>query len=537
MVSSEQNQPRRIAPRELRARIDGEGELAVLDVREEGVFSRGHLFRACSAPLSLLELNIERLVPRKATPIVLCDDDEALAERAAEVLRRFGYADVSILEGGVSTWGRAGYEVFTGVNVPSKAFGELVEHREETPSIPAEELKRRIDAGERMVILDSRPMDEYNLMNIPGGVDCPGAELVYRVHEVARDPSTTVVVNCAGRTRSIIGAQSLINAGVPNAVVALRNGTMGWQLAGFELEHGNTRMAPVPMPDALRQAQSAARRVAERFGVSRVGATQLERFRAEAEQRSLYLLDVRDPAEFQAGTLPGFVNAPGGQLVQATDAYVATRGARLVLMDTDRVRAVMTASWLRQMGLSDVFVLDGVDATQMRAPEPAPSPRLEPEPRTIDVDELRALREARAASVVDLGTSIAFRKGHVPGAYWVIRSRIGDSLAKSALERAVVFMSPDMRLAQLTASDAARLLPDREMLVLQGGLEAWRAAGHAIETGEDGMLDAHDDVWYRPYERMAGGQDAMREYLSWELELVAQIKREGVRYPEFAART
>ncbi|WP_459655385.1 rhodanese-like domain-containing protein, partial [Achromobacter xylosoxidans] len=62
-----------------------------------------------------------------------------------------------------------------------------------------------------------------------------------RAHGLAPDPKTTIVVNCAGRTRSIIGAQTLINLGVPNPVYALENGTQGWYLADFELDHGASR--------------------------------------------------------------------------------------------------------------------------------------------------------------------------------------------------------------------------------------------------------------------------------------------------------
>lgn len=535
VVSSDSANVGRVGPRELRALIDGDGELAVLDVREEGVFSRGHLFRACSAPLSTLELTVPRVVPRKATPIVLCDDDESLAQRAATLLRRFGYTDLAILAGGVGAWGEAGFEVFTGVNVPSKAFGEFIEHRDGTPSISPQELKRRVDAGADLVILDSRPIDEYHLMNIPGGLDCPGAELVYRVHEVVAKPTTAVIVNCAGRTRSIIGAQSLINARIPNPVVALRNGTMGWQLAGFQLEHGNSRMAPTPSAPALKQAQAAAAAVAKRFGVARIDTVELARFRAEMATRSLYLLDVRDPQEYEAGTLPGFLNAPGGQLVQATDAYVATRGARIVLMDTDGVRAIMTASWLRQMGWRDVFVHDGVERNTLRLPEPPAPLRVASESRTIEAPALHEQLAAGSTSVIDLGTSIAFRKGHIPGALWAIRSRFDRALTQAALGQCIVFVAPDQRLAHLAAVDAGKLFPDRDIRVLTGGTHAWRAAGYVLEQGEAGMLDAPDDVWYRPYERLQGGQDAMREYLSWELELVAQIEREGVRYPSFPA--
>src|SRR6267142_5795800 len=123
-----------------------------------------------------------------------------------------------------------------------------------------------------MVVLDSRPFEEYQRMCIPGGVDTPGAELAYRVHDLAADEQTLVVVNCAGRTRSIIGCQSLRNAGIANRVVALKDGTMGWQLSGREVEQGASRRAVDPSAAGLAKAEAAAERVAQRFGVKFVDA-------------------------------------------------------------------------------------------------------------------------------------------------------------------------------------------------------------------------------------------------------------------------
>ena len=209
------------------------------------------------------------------------------------------------------------------------------------------------------MILDSRPFDEYRRMSIPGGIDVPGAELVHRIHDLAPDPDTLVVVNCAGRTRSIIGAQSLINAGVANQVVALENGTMGWTLAGHQLEHGQARVPPPPSAAGRAWAKQAAEQVRARFGVPTVDHATLARWRAEAETRTLYLCDVRSPEEYAAGHLPGALCTPGGQLVQATDSWLGTHGARVVLVDDDGVRATMTASWLLQIGRWAVHVLAG----------------------------------------------------------------------------------------------------------------------------------------------------------------------------------
>jgi rhodanese-related sulfurtransferase len=513
---------------ELRAMLADGAELALLDVREEGVFSKAHLLTAASLPLSRLEMRLDALVPRRATRIVLCDDDETLAQRAAAALRRFGYGHISVLAGGVGAWKAAGYELFSGVYVPSKAFGEFVEHECGTPRIGAAELKAKLDAGEDVVILDSRPMDEYRVMNIPGAADCPGAELVYRVHEVVQRPETLVVVNCAGRTRSIIGAQSLINAGIPNKVVALKNGTMGWHLAGLTLEHGSTRHAPVPGEAALARSRAAAAGVAERFGVKRIGAAELERLRADPS-RTLYCFDVRSPDEYRAGHRAGFASAPGGQLVQATDTYAAVRNARIVLADADGVRAPMTASWLVQMSWPEVYVLDpeaptGALVAGAEAPKVLGLEGVQVE--EVDAHALQKVLSAGEAAVVDFGTSLEYRAAHVPGAWFAVRSRLHDAFARIGPARRFVFTSPDGTLAKLAALDA-RSLSDAPVAVLAGGTRTWKAAGLTLESGNTRLAAETDDVYYKPYDRQAQIEQAMQDYLDWEVALVEQVRRES----------
>ena len=419
-------QPQMVSAAALRAiLLDGE-ELALLDLREERTFSESHLLFARSVPLSRLELRMARLVPRRTTRIVLLDDDDGLAQRAAPILARAGYSDVSILAGGNPAWAAAGFELFSGVNVPSKAFGEFVEHESGTPSISAQELHGLMQSGTDMVVLDSRPYDEYARVSIPTGIDVPGAELVLRVHDLAPRPETLVVVNCAGRTRSIIGAQSLINAGVPNKVVALRNGTMGWSLAGFTPDSGKDRRAGEVSHGGLAWAKSAAEGVARKLGIRSIDEAALARFRAE-EGRTLYLFDVRDPAEYAAGHVAGALSAPGGQLVQATDQYAGTLHARVVLVDDRQARAVMTASWLKQMGWRDVYVL--VAAGQERGHPPNPVLGEMPKESAIGAAALNALATRGNATVVDLSLSSRYREAHIGGAWFAIRSRLQRALA------------------------------------------------------------------------------------------------------------
>src|SRR5256885_9863081 len=120
------------------------------------------------------------------------------------------------------------------------------------------------------------------------------------------DPHTLVVVNCAGRTRSIAGAQTLIDAGIPNQVVSLRNGTMDWLLTGRRLAHGRRTPLPEPGAVALATARERAASVAQRAGVQSIDAAELARFESEATERTLYRFDVRTREEYQAGHLPGW---------------------------------------------------------------------------------------------------------------------------------------------------------------------------------------------------------------------------------------
>ena len=519
----------KISPSDLKKMIQDGGELALLDVREQGVFGQGHLLLAASSPLSHLELRIADLVPWRQTRIVLVDGGagETLAQQAADRMARWGYENVGRLEGGLAAWRDAGHEVFSGVNVPSKAFGEFVEHTYDTPRLTAAELKARLDAGEPIVVLDSRPYGEFHRMSIPGGIDAPGAELVYRAHDMAPDPDTPIVVNCAGRTRSIIGAQSLINAGLRNPIAALENGTMGWHLAGFDVARGASSVAALPSVAGLAKASAAAKRVAERFTVSYVSRDTLAAWRRDGGDRNLFLFDVRSPGEYALAHLAGSRNAPGGQLVQATDEYIGVRNARIVLVDDTEIRAVMTASWLIQMGWHDTHVLAGGIGDDLTADPHQPHVFGAPWPSVTEPAALKDALDAGSAAVIDFDTSLAYRDGHIPGARWSVRSRLAAQLDALPPSPAIVATSGDGRLASLAAGEIASLCPASAVSVLTGGTANWKSQGFTVETGLTHPLGPTDDVQYKPYDRAGGVEAAMKDYLQWELALVEQIARDG----------
>lgn len=503
------------------------GELALLDVRESGQFGADHMLHAIPCPYSILETRAPSLVPRTSVRMVLIDDADGTAQKAARRLAGMGYTAISILEGGNAAWAAAGFEVFQGVNVPSKAFGEVVEHDADTPRIPAEELNAMMTRGENMVIVDGRTPAEHNRMSIPGGISVPNAEMIYRIHDLAPDPETTVVVNCAGRTRSIIGAQALINAGLPNKVVALKAGTMGWTLAGYELENGSSLRYPDEMSEegAARAAAYAAD-VMNTFGLPTVGRDTLAAWRTD-EARTLFVLDVRAVEEFTAGHLPGSVHAPGGQLVQATDEWCGVWGARIVLADSAPcARAAITGHWLKQMGW-DVHILEGglIDAEAVDKGLPSLAVAGVAEVAAVAPAELSKAIAAGAVLVVDVDQSMDYRDEHLPGAVWCPRARIDRLQVPAGVQ--VVFYSEHETRARLAAIDLAEVT-DTPVAVLQGGREAWRAADLPLEALPDTPPDEDCiDYLFWVSRRHMGSDDAARAYLEWEENLPAQIVADG----------
>ncbi|KAA0999687.1 sulfurtransferase [Paraburkholderia panacisoli] len=519
--------------------LNDRSEIALLDVREAGEFGEGHPFFAIPLPYSRLELDIERLAPRRDVRIVLIDggaQDEATARRAARRLDALGYTRVSILEGGVHGWQAAGYTLFKGVNVPSKTFGELVEHACETPRISAAELAKRQNERVPLVLLDGRTAEEHTKMTIPGAVSCPNGELPYRVGALAADPHTPIVVHCAGRTRSIIGAQLLRNLGVPNPVIALENGTQGWALAGLTLEHGSTRHYPDAVDErTVAEARRRAAALAARFSIATLDQRIAQSW-LDAADRTTYLLDVRSAEEFARDGVPAAVHAPGGQLLQATDQTIGVRPARVLLADHDGVRAPVIATWLVQMGIEAALVAAedaaALERSAARADQHAAS-KLD----LIDARGLRELNDVDVLHLVDLRSSAAYRKGHPAGARWSIRPRLLETLATARASDPFVLFADSPELAALAALDL-REAGFTSVWIAANGIATWSEAGLPLEASPHVPADSERiDHLFFVHDRHEGNLDAARAYLAWETGLIAQCAPDELDHFRIEAKT
>ena len=536
-----------ISPQDLDALLKGDSPFALIDVRETGEYNNAHIPGASLIPRRDLEAQIADAVPYTATPVVLCDDDSRRATLSADTLRRLGYSNVSALDGGINRWVTQEYPTEWGVNVPSKDFGEKVEVVHHVPEIDAVELRERIERGDELVILDTRTPEEYQRLCIPGGRSVPGAELALRITDITKDmgDDSTVVINCAGRTRSIIGTRVLQRMGMPN-VVGLKNGTAGWSLAGYSLESGADRLElPDLSEEGIAAAEAYADRLAEEDGVQYIGADELRALMARRDDETVYLVDVRTEGEYADGHIPGFRWFPGGQAVQRSDEVAVVKNCPIVFCCDGRTRAAITASWYRQMGHEHVYAVHGGTVAWQRAGHSLERGHSQAQP--LGIDEARGkvrmlapsdvpsasnasttlvetsngaavyIQEKADATIIFVGTSQQFAEAHIPGSRWIPRGWLEAQIADVAPDKATPVVVTCADGAASTFAGAT--LADEgytNVAVLEGGMSAWWQAGLAVEQGLSGVMSTPADVVPAGTDR---GYADMMNYLRWEEEL------------------
>ena len=514
-----------ISDSELDALFKGDTPFALIDVRESGEYNSSHIPGAALIPRRRIEYIIGDSAPAKGVALVVCDDDGRRAQLAAATLERLGYSNVSVLDGGVNRWSTRDYPTEWGVNVPSKDFGEMLEVVHHVPEISAEDLHDRIERGDKLVILDTRTPEEFQRFCIPGGRSMPGGELALRITDVVNeiDEDTTVILNCAGRTRSITGTRVLQRMGIQ--ALGLKNGTSGWLLAGFELENGADRVELAEVSDEGRAAaEEYAARLAQEDGVRYLSPDALADLISRRESETVYLVDVRTDQEFADGHIPGFRSWPGGQAVQRADDLAVVKNSTIVFCCDGRARSTVTGSFYRQMGHREVYVVDGgapawaVSGRELASGvERASVAGLGDAFRSVALVSAQELNDNPPQVVLFVDTSQDFSGGHTPGAKWLSRSwleiEIGDLAPDKNTSIAVTCGSGrNSALAAVTLGE----LGYTSVSVLEGGMGAWRQAGLPVEQGLTGIVRPPADINYLGVDRSYG---EMMNYLRWETEL------------------
>lgn len=538
--------PHAITPDQLLDLFAGATPFALIDVREPGEYNASHIPGSSLIPRRMLEFDLAAAVPHPGTLIVLCDDDGRRVARAAETVENMGYSEVALLEGGVNRWMSLDHPTEWGVNVPSKDFGEKMEVVHKVPEIDAIELHARMERGEKMVILDTRTPEEYRRFCIPGGQSLPGGELALRITDVTADldPDTTVVVNCAGRTRSIIGTRILQRMGIDREIVGLKNGTSGWVLAGYELESGADRDE---LPEVTESGRAAAEEYAERCavedGVRLIGVDGLDDLIRRSTSESVYFIDVRTADEYDMGRIRGFRWFPGGQCVQRSDDVAVVKNAPIVFCCDGKARATLTASWYRQLGYEEVYALDGGTAAWIEAGRPLESGLsvgasfdgsisglgesllLSDAREQVSTISARELSADDSAAVLFVDTSRDFSRGHVPGSHWVPRGWLEWQVEEfvPSTDSRVVVTCGDGRQSLLAAVTLGKM-GYSNVAVLNGGITAWRANNLPVEQGLTGVMRTPADIVFSGPDRTYAD---MQHYLRWETELGVKYETEA----------
>ena len=515
----------KITPETVRSWISDKEEVAFIDVREIGQHTNGHPFFSISIPYSLFEFNIKILVPNKQTRVILIDNNNGISDLVYNIAHQMGYSNISIIEGGVEEWVSAGYKLFDGINVPSKSFGELIEKYFHTPSITAKELAQKQKNNENYIVIDGRPFLEYNKMSIPKSICCPNAELFYRVSSYIKDINTEIIINCAGRTRSIIGAQTLIDFGIKNKVKALENGTQGWFLSELSLEHNKNKYLEVlPNDPEIQQLQNKVLKLTNDLNIDLIDLKKAQELIID-KKKSTFIFDVTTSKTIS--TKPGTImNVPGGQLIQATDKYIGVWKATVILVDDgDLIRAGTTSFWLKKMGYEVYILKEGLlKAQTLKFTK-------EIDHKLIDLDfiNLEDLVKIKKQILYDIRSSKDFCKMRIKNSIWLNRAHLYRKKTKT--DDPIIIITDNLEKASLIVKDLKQKDKGAIIKVYKWNQNEITSYPSVIDVTIETLSEQNNiDFNFHTHMRHDGNKEHAKQYLEWEINLVSKMDKQELSF-------
>ena len=515
----------KITPETVRSWISDKEEVAFIDVREIGQHTNGHPFFSISIPYSLFEFNIKILVPNKQTRVILIDNNNGISDLVYNIAHQMGYSNISIIEGGVEEWVSAGYKLFDGINVPSKSFGELIEKYFHTPSITAKELAQKQKNNENYIVIDGRPFLEYNKMSIPKSICCPNAELFYRVSSYIKDINTEIIINCAGRTRSIIGAQTLIDFGIKNKVKALENGTQGWFLSELSLEHNKNKYLEVlPNDLEIQQLQNKVLKLTNDLNIDLINLKKAQELIID-KKKSTFIFDVTTSKTISI--TPGTImNVPGGQLIQATDKYIGVWKATVILVDDgDLIRAGTTSFWLKKMGYEVYILKEGLlKAQTLKFTK-------EIDHKLIDLDfiNLEDLVKIKKQILYDIRSSKDFCKMRIKNSIWLNRAHLYRKKIKT--DDPIIIITDNLEKASLIVKDLKQKDKGAIIKVYKWNQNEITSYPSVIDVTIETLSEQNNiDFNFHTHMRHDGNKEHAKQYLEWEINLVSKMDKQELSF-------
>jgi sulfur-carrier protein adenylyltransferase/sulfurtransferase len=133
--------------------------------------------------------------------------------------------------------------------MPTTYADLIADIRKRTRQVTLEELKRRLEAREKIVLVDVREKDEWRGGYIPGATSIPRGFLEIQAEQKLPDKGAHIVAYCAGGTRSALAAATLQELGYTNVETA-NPGFVRWKDLGFPVE------TPPQLTDSQRERYS-----------------------------------------------------------------------------------------------------------------------------------------------------------------------------------------------------------------------------------------------------------------------------------------
>ena len=506
----------------LKSWLSDKNEIAFIDVREIGQHTKGHPFFSISIPYSLFELNLEILIPNKKTKVILLDQNDGISILAYKAATLIGYSNLFILEEGVNGWINAGYKLFDGINVPSKSFGELIEQYFHTPSITAKELNKKQKNNENCIVIDGRPFDEYQKMSIPNSICCPNGELAYRVSSHVKDINTEIIINCAGRTRSIIGAQTLIDLGISNKVKALENGTQGWFLSDLCLDHNKNDFLDVRPDDTeLKKIQNKIFKLLIKHSINLIDFSKAQDLILD-KNKSTFIFNVTNSNK----NMNSIRHVPGGQLVQATDKYIGVWKATVILVDDgDLIRAGTTAIWLKKMGYQvHVLKKEIIDINTLKFKN-----KFLLKEKKLNIFEIEKFNNFKNTILYDIRSSENFMKIRIKNSIWLNRANLRKVKIKK--QQQIIIITDEFDKARLVINDIEEM-----NLGCVISLYKWKEnelINHSnIIDNKPILFPKKDciDFNFHTYKRHKGSKSHANQYLKWEIGLINKMDKQELSF-------
>ena len=336
-------------------------------------------------------------------------------------------------------------------------------------------------------LIDVRDLGEYEEAHLGGASPLPRPRIEGELAALVPDTSACLVLYGEDDVRAALAAQTARALGYSDVRV-LEGGIAAWQAAGGPVHSGTNVPSKVFGENLLHEDD-----------VPEVTVQELARELGDEASAPL-VLDVRTAAEFLRGCIPGALNLPGGDLVRAARELKAT-GRPIVTHCAGRTRSLVAAATLRKLGIENVRALRNgtmgwlLEGKQVEVPPtlrafqwcdvPAGETPFESKGITATALHERMSRERRDFYLFDVRGTAEYKAGHLPGAKHVPGGQLiqcaDDHIA--LLQADVIVVSDRGERAAVTAAWLRRMGYARAQ-VLEGGIQAWRRAGLALE--EDG---------------------------------------------------